>query len=106
MRQLIRDTCALAAEIMDGHHDDNLDFISQAVQARKRNMFRPGAQVRLVGTRNPKLEGQLGTVIKCNPRTVVVGVGVGVRCEPTAATGYRDWSVGEFNVSPSLLELV
>jgi hypothetical protein len=70
--QLLRDTCALAAAIEDGEHDADLDYIHQAVQQRRKRLFRYGSRVRLVGTRSIELDGQEGTVLKVNSRKVSV----------------------------------
>lgn len=59
-------------------------------------MFRPGLRVRLVGTRNPELDGQVGTVVKVNPKRVTVGLGERDRF------GFER----EYNVPASMLELV
>ncbi len=92
---LLKDTCETAARIMAGELDGDLGFIAQAVQARKQRMFRKGARVRLVGTRNPSLEGAEGRIIKVNQRTITVGVW-------SDELGFER----EFNVDPPLLELV
>lgn len=88
--RLLRDTCALAAAIEDGEHDADLDFIHQAVQARRKRLFRYGARVRLVGTRSVELDGQVGTVLKVNARKVTV----------------RLDDQREYNVPTGMLELV
>lgn len=88
--QLLRDTCALAAAIEDGEHDADLDFIHQAVQQRRKRMFRYGARVRLTGTRSVELDGREGTVLKVNARKVTV----------------RLDDDREYNVPTGMLELV
>lgn len=65
----------LAQEILKGDHDAELEQIDLAIRNRKRMMFRPGSKVRLVGTRNPTIDGQIGTVIKVNPKRISVGLG-------------------------------
>jgi hypothetical protein len=94
--KFLKDTCALAAEILDGAHDADLDYIQQAVQERRKNTFRPGLRVRLHGTRDPELDGQVGTVVKVNPKRVTVGLG------ERDQFGYPR----EFNVPAAMLELV
>lgn len=95
-RQLLRDTCELARAILDAEHDADLDFIQQAVQTRRKWMFKPGARVRLTNTRNTELEGQTATVIRVNPKRVTVGLG------EQRTYGYEH----EFNVPTSMLQLV
>lgn len=74
-RTLIKDTSPLAAEILDGKHDAILDYLDQAIRARKKTMFRKGTRVRLTGTRNPELEGREGVVTAVNAKRISVGVG-------------------------------
>ena len=95
-RKLLRDTCALAAEIIDGAHDGELDWIAQSVAARKKRLFRPGVQVRIVGSKSIDLDGQIATVIKANARTISIGL------------GERDqWGhAKEYNVDAGLLQVV
>ena len=100
-RKLLKDTCTLAAEILDGNHDADLDYIVQAAAARKKAMFRKGSKVRLTGTKNPGLDGKVGTVIRCNPKTVAVGVG-----EATTGIYGTTYDGGEYNVPLHMLEPV
>jgi uncharacterized protein YkvS len=100
-RKLIKDTCPLAAEILDGKHDEILDYIVQAAAARRKMMFRKGMRIRLVGTRNVELEGKEGVVIKVNQKSVTVGLGTADRTP--YGTVYAD---GEYNVGPALLEAI
>lgn len=95
-RTLIKDTCETARQIMGGELDANLGDIMQAVQARKRNMFRPGTRVRFVGTKNPAMDGVEGAVTKVNARTVSVGVG------EKDEFGYEK----EYNADVALLEVI
>jgi hypothetical protein len=94
----------VCSQIVAGNHDGDLDAILQAVTYRKKIMFRPGAKVRLVNTRNPEMEGQIGTVIKVNSKRISVGLG-----EPEGLRGaygrkpyYPD---GELLVPASMLEM-
>jgi len=97
-RKLLRDTAAVVAQILDGEHDDVLGHIQDAVTTRRKNLYRPGTQVRAVNTRNVDLEGQVGTVIKVNARRVTVGFG-----EHDQAWG--TWEK-EFNVPDNMLQVV
>jgi hypothetical protein len=98
-RKLLKDTCTIAAEILDGQHDDDLDYIAQACKARLKARFRKGQRVVLRGTRNVELDGKEATILKVNAKTISVGVG-----EPKVEFGYTFYSDGEFNVPPALLE--
>lgn len=62
-------------QILDGDLDELLQDIEHAMYFRKRNRFRKGSQVRLVNTRNPSLDGQVGTILKINAKTITVRVG-------------------------------
>lgn len=96
---LLKDTCELAAEILDGKHDADLDFIRAAAQARLKAMFRKGAKVRMKGARkHDELNGKVGTIVKVNQRTVVVGFG--------EKDEWGFWAEGEYNVPPAMLEAV
>lgn len=95
-RKLLKDTCETARAIIDGELDADLDYIAQAIRARQKSRFRPGARVRLVGTHNVTLEGVEGVVEKVNTKTITVGVGARDRF------GYER----SFNVPPSMLETV
>ena len=97
-RQLLRDTCETARAIMDGGLDGDLTWIEQAAQARRKNLYRKGARVRLTGTRNRAIEGMEGTILRVNQKTVAVGCG-----EKDEFGFYRS---GEFNVPPVMLELL
>lgn len=95
-RALLKDTCQIAAEILDGQHDANLDYIGQAIKARRHSQFRKGSTVRLHGTHNPSYEGRTGIVLKVNTKTVTVGVG------EKDQFGYET----ELNVPPHMLVAV
>jgi hypothetical protein len=103
---LIKDTCPIAAEILEGKHDENLSYILEAVAARRKMMFRKGAKVRLVGTKNPELEGKEGVVLKINPKRIGVGVGEISYEEWDTRREFPSWSGGEFNVPPQMLEVL
>lgn len=104
MKRLLKDTCEIAAEIIDGKHDDDLDYIAQAVKARIKMRFRKGDRVKLVGTRNPEIDGKVGTVLKVNAKTVSVGVGDVKHEEWDEAKRYPFYDGGEFNVPLAMLE--
>lgn len=105
-RRLIRDTCEIAAAIIDGKYDADLGYIAEAVQARKKAMYRKGVKVRLVGTKNPSLDGKVGTVLKVNATRISVGVGEKKTEGAGTPFAYEVWSDGEYNVPPSMLEIV
>lgn len=95
-RRPLSEVSPLVADILNGDHDDILDYIDQAVQARKKRMYRPGAKVRLVGTRNAEIDGQIGTVVKVNAKRITVGLG------EKSEWGYER----EYLVPISMLEVV
>lgn len=75
-RALLKDTCELAAEILDGNHDANLDYIVQAAQARKKRKtaeagIRKHARVR-VTAEGGQIAGRVGKVMQINQKTVSV----------------------------------
>jgi hypothetical protein len=102
-RKLLKDTCPLAAAILAGDHDADLANILAAAQARTKSMWRKGMAVRFVGTKNPALEGKTGTILKVNTKTITVGAGDLVVRDQGTPWEYKDWSGGEWNVSPGLL---
>lgn len=97
-RQLLRDTSETARQIMDGELDAELDTLQQAIAARRKNMFRSGTRVRVHGANNAELNGQVGTVMRVNPKRISVGF------------GEYDHEIGlferEYNIPPSMLEPV
>lgn len=103
-RTLIRDTCAVAAEIMDGMHDESLSHIQQAIAARMKNMFRPGSKVVLNKPGDP-LHGKRGVVLKVNPKRIAVGLGEKVTEHEGTDWEYEVWSDGEYLVPPSMLTI-
>lgn len=75
-RRLLKDTCELAAEIMDGKHDDDLDYIAQAATARKKIKtaeagIRKHARIR-VTREGGQIAGRVGKVTSVNQKTVSV----------------------------------
>jgi hypothetical protein len=95
-RQLLRDTSETARQIMDGELDDQLEMLQQAIAARRHNLYKPGSRVRAIGVKNADLAGQIGTIIKVNPKRITVGFG-----EQT------EWGFErEFNMPLSMLEIV
>lgn len=98
MPRLLKDTCPTAAEILAGQHDEHLANIMDACRHRLKNKFRKGMKVRLSGTKNPRVDGKVGTVLSVNTKTVVVGLG-----EATTDQWGTSWSDGEFNVPPHML---
>ena len=98
---LLKDTCETARAIMAGELDSDLEMIRQAVAARQKARFRKGARVKLVGTKNPEIDGKEGVILKVNARTVSVGLG---EKEVTDwGTFYKD---GEFNCPPAMVEVI
>lgn len=95
-RQLLRDTSDVARQIMDGEVDEHLDTILQAVQARKHNLYRPGARVRFKDTRDPSLEGREGVIIKVLAKRIQVGIG------EQDKFGFER----EINFPPQMLEII
>jgi hypothetical protein len=95
-KKLLKDTCVIAAQIIEGEFDADLGYIEQACKARKKNLFRRGTKVKLVGTRSVELDGQVGTVLKVNATRISVGLG------ELLEYGYEQ----EYNVPPNMLEIV
>lgn len=97
----LRDMNEMSRQIIDGEVDEHLESIAQAVQARKRMIFRPGTRVRLHGTRNVELDGAEGVVMKVNAKRITVGIGE-----------YRDYGFGnggyekEYNVPTDMLTVL
>jgi chaperone required for assembly of F1-ATPase len=72
-RRLLRDVDPIVAAVLDGQHDAILDSIEQAVRHRRKAAApRIGTRVRLVGTRNPRLEGKEGEVVKVNAKRLSI----------------------------------
>ena len=80
----------VAQAIINGEHDADLSYIQQACRQRIKRMFRRGQRVKLVGTKSVELDGKIGTIQKVNTKTISITIP----------------DVGEYNVSPNLLELV
>ena len=89
-RKSWNDVGGVALEIVNGEHDKDLQWIYQACGARLKRMFRKGQQVRLVDTGSVELDFKIGTIMKVNTKSVSVSIP----------------DVGDYNVSPNLLELV
>lgn len=105
-RRLIKDTCQIAAEIIDGEHDDDLDYILQAVKSRQKTRFRKGSRVRIVGSKDIRTEGKEGVVLKVNQKSVSVGLGEKIVHGDGTEFSFHDYADGEWNFSPSLLEVI
>lgn len=88
----------VALSIMRGDHDDALSTISQATAKRLKSMWRKGMAITLTGTKSPDLDGQRGVIIKVNTKTVTVGIG-----DATTDQWGTTYSIGEYNVPPSML---
>lgn len=88
-------------EIIDGKHDDELEQIQSVAAWRMKNLWRKGMPVRLKGTKNADLEGQVGVILRVNQKTV--GVGVGKATTDQWGTTYDG---GEYNVPPRMLEAI
>lgn len=74
-RRLLKDTCELAAEILDGKHDANLAYIIQAAQARQKRavaeVVRVGQRIRIEAScPDVKCRGAEATVEKVNQKTI------------------------------------
>ena len=80
----------VANQIIKGEHDSDLQYIQQACAQRFKRMFRKGQRVKLVGTKSVELDGKIGVIQKVNTKTVTITI----------------LNVGEYNVSPNLLEIV
>lgn len=83
----LRETSPIAAAILAGDHDDELDYIQQACSARLKRRFRKGMPVEVIEGR---VMGARGTVIKVNPKRISVDLGAD----------------GQWNVPPSMLRVV
>ncbi len=75
-RQLLKDTCELAAEILDGKHDDVLEYVAQAADARlKRRAAESGirkhGRIRVTAAES-QIAGREGRVVSVNKKTVKV----------------------------------
>lgn len=88
----------IAYEIIEGKHDDELDYIAQACKQRLKQRFRVGGKYVLTGTKNVALDGQTVTILKVNQKSISVGVG-----EPTVEYGHRYFPAGEYNVPAQML---
>lgn len=83
--------------ILRGDFDgEMMENIEHAVAIRKKTQFRKGTKVRLVGTKNVEIEGQIGEVIKVGPKRIAVGLG------EKDAFGFAE----QYNVPPRMLEVV
>lgn len=99
-RMRISDTCDLAREILNGDHDDILEYIQQAAQHRKKAMYRKGSLVNII--EGPQA-GQVGVVIKVNPTRITVGVGTPVIEGAGSPWEYTTYSEGEWNYPPRMI---
>lgn len=99
-RRLLEDTCETAHAIIAGELDTDLDFIVQAAQARKKMMFRKGSLATVSGG---SLDGKTVTVLKVNQKTVIVGVGTTKIVGAGTPWEYKEWSEGEWVISPRML---
>lgn len=107
------DNTAFITSIIDGSNDDFLDQFSQAIKVRKlalkgltesilrTQLVADETRVRFVPTTKPKyLAGREATVVKINPKKVVVKVDQGGPFEKGAMLGKK------INTPLSLIELV
>lgn len=73
----LRDTCPLAAEIIDGNHDADLQYVAEAAAQRlkwvMKNQFRRGSRVRLTAEAR-ELEGREAIVDAVNQKTITVNL--------------------------------
>jgi hypothetical protein len=93
-----KDIGGIAYEIIEGKHDDELDYISQACKQRLKQRFRVGGRYVLQGTKNVALDGQTVTIIKVNQKSISVGVG-----EVETLYGRPYYPAGEYNVPAHML---
>jgi len=98
-----RDASPVAAEIIEGKHDEELNYISQACSARLKQMFRKGARIEVISGQKM---GITGTVLKVNPKRISVGLGEKVVEHAGEAWQYDKWSEGEWNIPPSMLRVL
>lgn len=105
-RKLLKDTCPLAAEILEGAHDADLGNIIAAAQARKKARFRRGTRVLITGTGDPKTEGKEGVIQKVNPKTISVGVGEVTYADWDTTKRFPEYEGGEWNMTENYLEVV
>ena len=102
-RKLLKDTCEIAAEILDGKHDENLSYIIQAAQGRTKRLFRKGQRVTITQSRDAEMVGKVGVVLKVNPKTISVGVGDTMHDEWDKAKAYPVFEFGEWNFPATCL---
>lgn len=103
-RKLLKDLSPLAAEILEGKHDDVLDYLSQAITARHKSLFRKGQRVRLKDTKNPALEGKEAVITRVNQKTYSVAVGEVEYAEWDTRHESPFYPEGEFNVPRRMIE--
>lgn len=101
-RRLLRDECEMAARILDGEFDSDLEFILQAAQHRKKQMYRKGSIVKII---SGDLAGQTGVVLKVNPSRISVGIGTPTVEGQGTPWQYTEYSGGEWNIPPRMLEI-
>ncbi len=96
----------LATAIMAGEHDDVLDQVIAAAQARQKNRFRKGTRVRITGTGDPKTDGKEAVVLKANARTISVGIGGVTFADWDVKKSYPEYEGGEWNMTSGYLEVI
>ena len=76
MAKLLKDTCSIAAQILEGEFDDVLHYIEQAAKARQKRLApRVGQMVEATDSCPDKnLEGILGRCSKITSRNVQVDI--------------------------------
>jgi hypothetical protein len=89
-RRTWEDVGGIALEIIRGEHDADLQYIQQACGQRIKRMYRKGQRVKLVGTKNVELDGKIAVITKVNTKTLSITIP----------------DVGEYNVSPALVEAI
>lgn len=90
-----RDASPVAAEIIEGKHDDELNYIQQACSARLKRQFRKGARIEVISGQKM---GITGIVLKVNPKRISVGLGEKVVEHAGETWQYDKWSEGEWNI--------
>jgi hypothetical protein len=100
-RPLLSDISPLHAEIIKGDYDEHLDSLVQAIEWRRKSIWRKGMKVRVVNCNTERLNGKEGIVLKVNK--VRISVGLGKATKYPYGTTYED---GEYGFPPHMLEAV
>ena len=98
-----KDVSLVAADIIEGKHDAELNYISDACSARLKRMFRKGARIEVIS--GQKI-GTTRIVTKVNPKRISVALGKKEIQHAGEAWQYETWSEGEWNIPPSHLRVI